>query len=109
MAKDEALIERIRPMLSGRKGVSEQRMFGSTCFLLNGNVCVGHWKGSLVVRLDREHHDETLAEPHTKPFGVPGRVMEGWALVEPAGIESDDELKAWVVRAVEFVGSLPAK
>ena len=109
MANDEALIERIRPMLSGRKGISEKKAFGSTCFLLNGNVCLGDWKGSLAVRLDKEQHDETLAEPHTKPFGMPGRVMKGWAVVEPAGIESDGDLQAWVERAVDFVESLPAK
>ena len=80
-------------MLSERKGISEKKAFGSTCFLLNGNVCVGDWKGSLAVRLDKEQHDETLAEPHTKPFGMPGRVMKGWAVIEPAGIESDGDLR----------------
>ncbi len=38
-----------------------------------------------------------------------GRVMRGWALVEPAGIESNHYLTGWVDRAVNFAGSLPAK
>ena len=38
MPKDKALIERIRPILSKRKGFSEKRMFGGVCFILNGNM-----------------------------------------------------------------------
>ena len=31
--------------------------------MINGNMCVGTWKGALIVRLDRASHDRTLAEP----------------------------------------------
>ena len=109
MANEEVLRERIRPILSRWRGVTERKMFGGVCFTINGNMCVGTWKGSLIVRLDKSKHDETLAEPHTKPADMNGRVMKGWALVEPAGIESEDDLTAWVDRAAEFAGSLPAK
>ena len=84
-------------------------MFGGVCFLINGNMCVGSWKGSLVVRLAREDHEETQSEPHVKPMDITGKVMKGWALVRPAGIEADDDLKAWVRRAAKFAGSLPLK
>ena len=109
MTADEMLIARIRPILTRRKGFSEKRMFGGVCFMINGNMCVGSWKGSLVVRLDRKDHDATLAEAHTRPFNITGRVMKGWALVGPRGIAGDDDLKAWVRRAARYAGSLPAK
>ena len=35
MANDTALSQRIRPILSGRKGVSERKMFGGVCFMIN--------------------------------------------------------------------------
>lgn len=35
--------------------------------------------------------------------------MKGWVLVEPAGIEYDDQLKDWIQRAVKFVSKLPSK
>ena len=109
MANDEVLIERIRRIFSRRKGYSERNMFGGVCFMINGNMCVGTWKGSLVVRLDKTRHEETLAEPHTKPANITGRVMKGWALVEPVGIESEHDLKTWLDRASEFASSLPVK
>lgn len=106
---EEELIERIRPLIKRRKGYSEKKMFGGVCFMINGNMCVGPWKGALIVRLDKEDHEDTQSEPHVKPMDITGKVMKGWALVEPAGIESDEDLKAWVERAVKFARSLPAK
>ena len=109
MANDTALSQRIRPILSGRNGVSERKMFGGVCFMINGNMCVGTWKEALIVRFDKSRQDEMLAKPHAKPADMNGRVMNGWALVEPAGIESENDLRAWVSRAAKFAESLPSK
>ena len=109
MTADDALIERIRPLLAGREGYSERKMFGGLCFMIGGNMCIGTWRGALIVRLDRKDHEATLAEPHTGPAEMNGRVMKGWALVEPAGIESDGDLKSWVDRAAAYPATLPSK
>ena len=106
---DEALIARIRPLLAGREGYSERKMFGGVCFMIGGNMCAGTWKGALIVRLDRRDHAATLAEPHTGPADMNGRVMKGWALVEPAGIATESDLKSWVDRAAAHAATLPAK
>ena len=107
--EDEALVARIRQIMKRRKGYSEQKMFGGICFFINGNMSVGTWKGSLVVRLEKDKHEETQAEPYAKPMDITGKVMKGWALIEPAGIKSDEDLKIWVKRAAKFAASLPAK
>ena len=109
MTEDEVLIERIRPLLEGRAGFSEKKMFGGVCFLINGNMCLGTWRGSLIVRLGKDIHEETLARPHTQPANITGRVMKGWALVEPTGIDSEWDLKTWVGEAADFAASLPPK
>ena len=106
---ERTLADRVRPILRRRKGFAEKKMFGGICFLLNGNICVGTWQGSLVVRLDRGQHEATLKQPHTRPFDVTGKVMRGWALVEPAGIEGDEQLRDWVRRAANYVATLPDK
>ncbi len=109
MTEDEVLIDRIRPLLDGHAGFSEKKMFGGVCFLINGNMCLGTWKGSLIVRLGKDKHGETLARPHTQPANITDRVMKGWALVEPAGIKSERELENWVGEAAAFAASIPAK
>jgi TfoX/Sxy family transcriptional regulator of competence genes len=107
--EDEALVARIRPFMKRRKGYSEQKMFGGVCFMIHGNMCVGPWKGSLIVRLDKAKHEETQSEPFVQPMDITGKVMKGWARIEPAGIEDDDNLKTWIERSVRFARTLPKK
>jgi TfoX/Sxy family transcriptional regulator of competence genes len=109
MPFSEALAARIRQALARRKNIEEKKMFGGVGFLLNGNMLVGVWKDSLIVRLGAEESDEALKEPYVKEFNITGRAMKGWILVEPGGVESEERLSGWVQRAVEFVRDLPAK
>ena len=109
MAFDEALAERIRGALARKKGIEEKKMFGGIGFLLNGNMLVGVWKDTLIVRLDPEGYDDALLEPHVGEFNITGRAMKGWVLVAPEGVEDAGQVKAWIQRAVKFVGKLPAK
>jgi TfoX/Sxy family transcriptional regulator of competence genes len=66
MAFDDTLAARIRTALSQKKGVEEKKMFGGIVFMLNGNMLVGVWKDSLIVRLGDEQAEEALLEPHVK-------------------------------------------
>ena len=109
MAFSEALAGRVRHLLTRRKNVEEKRMFGGVGFPLNGNLLVGVWKDSLIVRLGPEEGEEALKEPHVSEFNITGRAMKGWVLVAPEGVEADEQLKGWLQRAVKFVGKLPAK
>src|SRR5215467_14243224 len=106
MAFDETLAARIRDALARKKGVEEKKMFGGVGFLLNGNMVVVVWKDSLIVWLRPDNYDDALQEPHVKAFDLTGRPMKGWVLVEPEGVEGDDQLNDWIERAIKFVGKL---
>ena len=84
-------------------------MFGGIGFLLNGNMLVGVWKDSLIVRIDPQENAEALSEPHAREFDITGRPMKGWLLVGPEGIESSRGLKHWIDRALKFVRTLAPK
>jgi hypothetical protein len=62
MAFDENLAGRIRKALSRKKGVEEKKMFGGGVFMLNGNMLVGVWKDSLIVRLGNEQAEAALLD-----------------------------------------------
>lgn len=109
MAYSESLARRIRQVFGNRRGISEKKMFGGVGFLLNGNMCVGVWKSSLIVRLGPEQAAAALLEPNVVEFDAAGRPMKGWAVVEPDGLETNEQLAGWIQRAVEFVGGLPKK
>ncbi len=105
----KSLSARIRQSLGRRTGIEEKKMFGGIGFLLHGNMCVGVWQNSLIVRLGPENGPAALSEPFVKPFDVTGRPMKGWAMVEPEGLDTEDQLDAWIQRSIEFVATLPAK
>ncbi len=109
MAFSEALAERIRQALARRKGVEEMKLFGCVGFLLHGNMLIGVWKDSLIARLGPDEGEDASLESHVKEFDLTGRPMKGWVLVEPEGVEDDDQLKDWIERALKFVKALPAK
>jgi hypothetical protein len=109
MAFDESLATRVRDALGRMPGVEERRMFGGVGFLLHGNLLVGVWKDSLVVRLGPDGRDDALREPHVRVFDITGRPMRGWVMVGPEGVADDDQLAGWVARARRFVDTLPAK
>ena len=109
MAFNEALAQRIRQGLAQRKNIREKKMFGGIGFLLNGNLLVGVWKDSLIVRLGLDEAEEALLEPHVRAFDITGKPMKGWVLIAPAGVEGDDQLGGWIQRAMKFVGKLRAK
>src|SRR5438067_2150857 len=96
MAFSEALAERIRQALAQKKGVKEKKMFGGIGFLLNGNMLVGVWKESLIVRLGPDQGEDALLEPHVREFDITGRAMKGWVMMEPEGVKADEQLSGWI-------------
>lgn len=82
-------------------------MFGGISFMLNGNLCVGVWKGSVIARVGPEQYEAALGESFVSEFDITGRAMSGWVLVSPEGVEDDDQLRKWLDKAVKFSSSLP--
>lgn len=109
MAFDETLAARIRDALARKKNIDERKMFGCLCLLLNGNALVGVWKNSLIARLGPDEGEAALLEPHVRQFDITGKPMRNWVVVEPEGVENDDQLRSWIDRAIKFVGKLPKK
>lgn len=109
MAFSESLAGRIRDALARKLNIEEKKMFGGVGFLLNGNMLVGVWKNSLIVRLGPDNYEDALLGQHVREFDITGKPMKGWVMVEPDGIEDDDQLTGWIQRAADFVGTLAKK
>lgn len=109
MAYDEGLAERVEAYVSDMPGMSQTKMFGGMGYLLNGNMCVGIWKDSLVIRVGVDSASDIADQPGVGPFDITGRAMKGWALVSPEGLGEDEELHHYIDLSVAFVQTLPAK
>ena len=109
MAYDETVADRVRRTLAKHPGVSERKMFGGLALMLNGNMCCGVVGKDLVLRLADKEAARAVAEPHARPMDFTGKPLKSMVYVSPAGYRADDDLRAWVKRAVDFVKSLPKK
>lgn len=110
MAYDEELAERIRHEVAGEDGLTEQKMFGGLAFLVHGNMAVAaSGQGGLLLRADPAESDSLTADPHVERMVMRGRAMDGWLRVEPAAVESAEDLQRWVDVGLAFARSLPPK
>jgi len=109
MASDQQLVDRLSRLLASRPGVVPRRMFGGTCFMLNGKMCVGVHKKSLIIRIGVEQAGRLFTRPHVKPMDLTGKVMKGWAEVLPEGLRRDMDLLRYAELALGFVSTLNTK
>jgi hypothetical protein len=110
MAYDEGLAQRIRDLVVSDLDVTEKKMFGGLAFLVNGNMSVAaSGGGGLMVRLGADDAAPLVDGTVVTPFEMRGKPMKGWLRVAEAGYASDEELRGWVERGVEFARTLPHK
>lgn len=102
------LAGRLRASLKGRRGITEKRMFGGTCFLLRNNMLCGTGSGSFMFRVGKEAHAAAVKRRGARAMTLGGRRMEGYVWVDPAGCDAKG-LKSWAKLAVSYVSTLPAK
>ena len=108
MAFDQQLAARVRQALSDRDNISERKMFGGLCFLLNGNMLCGVEKNRLMFRVGKDQEANALAKPGAGPMDFTGRPLGGIVYVE-ASATRGRALTGWIALAENFVGALPKK
>src|SRR5438093_583892 len=110
MAYDEDLADRIRELLAGEKGLTEQKMFGGLAFLIGGHMAVAaSGQGGILVRVDPAASDKLVSTTKAEPMVMRGRAMEGWLHVDAENVREKRQLAKWVERGVTYARSLPAK
>jgi len=90
---------------------SERRkMFGYPCAFVNGQMFVGVFQDTLMLRLAEEDRARFLKFPGAKLFEpIPGRAMREYVELTPAILASRTELKRWLRRSLVYAQSLPPK
>ena len=110
MAYDEELADRIRQLVAGEPGLSEQKMFGGLAFLIGGNMAIAaSGQGGLLVRADPDESDTLVATTTARLMEMRGRTMRGWLRVDAEDVRSESELAKWAEVGTAYARSLPAK
>jgi len=103
MAQDEALNQRIREILKGKRGITEQKMFGGLCFMHNGNMMCGcDVKYGLSVRVGTARYEEVLKLEHCRKMDITGTPMKGLVFVDPEGYRTRASLAKWIGLGLEY-------
>lgn len=108
MPYDRELADRMRDAVADHPGITEKKMFGGICWMLNGNMLSGVEVGRYMFRVGKEAEETMLTLPGASPMDITGRPMRGiiWVQAEEA---LDYGLARWVDHAIAFVGGLPPK
>jgi TfoX/Sxy family transcriptional regulator of competence genes len=110
VAYDEHLAERLRELVAGQAGLTEQRMFGGLAFLIGGNMAVAaSGQGGLLVRVDPAESDSLLSTTSARPMEMRGRQMQGWLRVDSEDVRTKRQLAKWVELGTSYARTLPAK
>ncbi len=109
MAYDEGVAQRLREVMQEIPGVEEKKMFGGIAFMVNGNMCSGVVKDTLMLRVGAEQYHDLLERPYARKMDFTGKPMTGLIYVDPPGFESDEDLADWIGIALAYVKNLPEK
>ena len=110
MAYDEDLANRVRELMAGEAGVTEQKMFGGLAFLIGGNMAVAaSGQGGVLVRVDPVESAALVAATSARSMEMRGRPMPGWLQVAPEDVRTEPELARWVELGTGYARSLPPK
>jgi len=102
MAFDEKLNDRIREAIAGIPGVEEKYMFGGSCFMVNGKMCVGVVKDEMMCRIDPDVCEEALAKNGCREMDFTGRPMKGYVYVSGEGMKTKKDFSYWINLCLEF-------
>lgn len=98
----EILVKRIQAAIEPwNNSISMKKMFGGTCFLYNGKMCVGETKERLMVRIVSEKMESVLTMPHIEPMDFTGRAMKEFVFVNEKGIVTEEELQFFIELGIE--------
>ena len=89
--------------------MSERKMFGGLCFMLDGNMCFGIVGSELMVRVGPDAYEETLALQHAREMDFTGRSMKGMVYVARGRTQRGRRPRRVARPGTAYAGSLPPK
>jgi len=99
---NETLALRVAERLMHIPNVEEKKMFSGLVFMVNGKMCLGVSKESMMVRLDPNTLESLSDKDGWQQMVMGGRPMKGYISVSEDVLGRNDELDFWVNLALAF-------
>jgi TfoX/Sxy family transcriptional regulator of competence genes len=103
MAFDKFLAERISQCLTEHKvSFYEKKMMGGITWMVDEKMCVGIFKGDLMVRIAPDEVEDLLKKEGTSQMTLGGKAMTGYLSISPEAIDLDEDLSFWVKKCLDY-------
>jgi TfoX/Sxy family transcriptional regulator of competence genes len=104
MAFNEKLADRVREILSASTdNITEKKMFGGLCFMVNDKMCVGVRPDKMMVRIDPAQSDQVVESNTGAEVMIHGgKEMKGFIFVADNELHTKKQLQHWIKMALEF-------
>lgn len=109
MAIDEGLTTLLREDLADTPNITEKKMFGGICFMMNGNMLCGVHKEGGMFRVGKELEATALQIDGATPMNFTKRPMPGFIDVDDDLMGDDERRVALLKLAMTYVGAMPPK
>lgn len=109
MSYSETLAKRVRSHLNHHDNYHEKQMFGGLAMMLNGNMCCGVVGEELMARVGPEKYEACLKIPYVRQMDFTGKPLRGMVYIAAAGVDSEQQLAAWIELSKSFALSLEPK
>lgn len=96
MAYNEALADKILLALAGHPDVEEKRMFGGSCFMVNGKMCIGVVGDEMMCRIGPDVYAAALEKNGCREMVFTGKPMLGYVYVDQEGMKTPSEFEYWI-------------
>ncbi len=109
MSYDTELAQRVMQQFERLHPFIDKKMFGGMAFMVNGHMCVGVVKDSLVVRVGKDEYSKALTKDGVTQFDFTGKPLTGWVYVDGAMVSEEASLLDWLNQGLDFVLTLSPK
>jgi TfoX/Sxy family transcriptional regulator of competence genes len=105
----EALVATFDDVMPGPPS-TRRKMFGFPAGFMNGNMFMGLFEDSLILRLPPELRDELIQLHGAKPFApMAGRIVKEYVALPESLVRDGEKLSAWVGKVLVHGESLEPK
>jgi TfoX/Sxy family transcriptional regulator of competence genes len=101
---EERLSLRLMPL-----GGETRKMFGGLCFMLNGNMVAGTFKGELLARVGAGNDKLAASKKGAHPMKVGEKTAVGYWMIPENELAKPAAFDFWIDLALAFNKTLPAK
>ncbi|MHA4739077.1 TfoX/Sxy family protein [Dyadobacter sp. MSC1_007] len=102
MAFSESLSNRIREALADHPNVTEKRMFGGICYMVDDKMCVGVADDQMMCRIGEDAYESALERPGCHEMVFTGRPMKGYVFIDETGMKTESDFRYWINLCLDF-------